>query len=327
MAAPSPSMSIADALAAVGHAGLTPPRRSVIWTRDATLLTLATLDADGRTTWHGLLLSRGSARAVGPPPPESLLAESSRLTGPTGALVDLLQAAYRSYADRLEELGVRVDALEVRDEAPSIADLGSLNRSLAAARKHVARIALLVTALEGPLGIDFPELADHLGPIQIEVAHLESLSTGLSQTVRDLLSLRNAVESNRLADAANELGRVSNRIAALANNSNVRMLGVAYLAFVIALVSVVVLIPNTAATILGMPSAAWVPGIWVDVILVLLAIVPLAVVFSRPWVLRLLRGVGGYEARSSEGISDLPEVPPPVAARPSEAEPLIRGPP
>jgi len=98
------------------------------------------------------------------------------------------------------------------------------------------------------------------------------------------------------------------------------MLGVAYLAFVLALVSVVVLIPNTAATVLGMPSAGWVPGLWVDVILAVLAIVPIAVVFSRPWVLRLLRGVGAYEVRSSEGISDLPEVSPQASARPREVE-------
>jgi hypothetical protein len=74
-------------------------------------------------------------------------------------------------------------------------------------------------------------------------------------------------------------------------------------------VSVVVLIPNTAATILGMPSAAWVPGLWVDVLLVVLAVVPLLVVFSRPWVLQTLRGLPSSERRSSEGLSDLPEVP------------------
>jgi hypothetical protein len=170
-------------------------------------------------------------------------------------------------------------------------------------------VALVVTELDGPLGSSFPGLADHITSIRAEVAHLEALSAGLAQVVRDLLSLRNAIESNRLAEAANELGRVSNRIAALANSSNVRMLGVAYLAFVLGLVSVVVLIPNTAATVLGMPSAAWVPGLWVDLILVVLAIVPIAIVFSRSWVLRLLRGLGSYEARSSEGISDLPEVP------------------
>jgi len=257
----------------------------------------------------------------------SLLTESAHLTWPTGALVDLIQAAYRSYAERLEDIGIRVDALEARAEVPSISELGNLNRALAGIGKHVVRAALLVTELDGPLGSSFPDLADHLASVRAEVTHLEALSTGLAQVVRDLLSLRNAVESNRLAEAANELGRVSNRIAALANNSNVRMLGVAYLAFVLALISVVVLIPNTAATVLGMPSAAWVPGLWVDLILAVLAIVPIALVFSRSWVLRLLRGVGAYEARSSEGISDLPEVPSQVAGHPPRAERYIREPP
>ena len=294
---------------------------------DVVLITLASLDERGRPTWRGLLLRSGTTQGVGPAPPASLLAESVPLPTPTRELVDLIQAAYRSYSDRLEGLGARLDALEAETEVPSIADLSALGRSLAGTQQHLVRLALLVDALDGSLGPRFPALSGPLGPIRTEVSHLETLASGLAQVVRDLLSLRNAVESNRLAEAANELGRVSNRIAALANNSNVRMLGVAYLAFVIALISVVVLIPNTAATILGMPSAAWVPGLWVDLILVVLAVIPIAVVFSRPWVIRLLRGARGYEARSSEGISDLPEVPPPVASRPREAERLIRGPP
>lgn len=261
---------------------------------------------------------------MGEAPPESLLAGSAHLSGPTGALVDLVQAAYRSYSERLEEVGSRADALEARADVPSIPELRSLNQALTGIRKHIARAALLVAGLDGPLGANFPDLATPLPAIRAEVAQLESLSAELAQVVRDLLSLRNAVESNRLAEAANDLGRVSNQIAALANTSNVRMLGVAYLAFVLALISAVVLIPNTGATILGMPTAAWVPGFWVDLILVVLAIVPIVVVFSRRWVLRLLRGMGEYEVRSSEGISDLPELRPQVAGRPREAERVLR---
>ncbi|HEV2231051.1 MAG TPA: hypothetical protein VGS18_02565, partial [Thermoplasmata archaeon] len=240
--------------------------------------------------------------------PQSLLASSSHLTGPTAAIVDLVQAAYRSYSERLEEVGSRADNLEGRAEVPSIAELRSLNQVLTGIRKHISRTSLLVAGLEGPLGANFPDLATPLTAMRAEVAQLEGLSAELAQVVRDLLSLRNAVESNRLAEAANDLGRVSNQIAALANTSNVRMLGVAYLAFVLALISAVVLIPNTGATILGMPTAAWVPGFWVDTILEILAVVPIVVVFSRRWGLRLLRGMGEYEVRSSEGISDLPEL-------------------
>ncbi len=178
--------------------------------------------------------------------------------------------------------------------------------------------------LEGPLGAEFPGLAGHLGTFATEVDHLEQLSNGLAQAARDLVGLRTAVESNRLAEGANELGRVSNRIAALANTSNLRMLGVAYIALLLALISAVVLIPNTAATILGMPSAAWVPGLWVDLVLVVLAIVPLAVVFSRPWVRRMLHGWRTYESRSAEGLADLPEVPAQTVNSGPAAERLIR---
>jgi hypothetical protein len=314
---------------AVGYSGTAPPRRSVLRTRDATLLTLATLDGKGRPEWRGLLLVGGAVRPVGSAPPVSLLAESAHLAAPTATLVDLVQTAVRSYAEQLEEIGGRLDALEAKagTEAPSLGELSGLQVALATLRKHVVRLSLLVDELDGPIGAAFAGLAPELAPLRAEVAHLETVSMGQSQTVRDLVSLRNAVESNRLAEAANELGRVSNRIAALANNSNVRMLGIAYLAFVLALISAVVLIPNTAATILGMPSAAWVPGLWVDVILLALALVPIVVVFSRPWVRRLLHGAREYETRSAEGMADLPEVAPSAAARPGEGERLIRDPP
>jgi len=299
----------------------------VLEARGVALLTLAVLHPRGPPTWQGLLLRGGSVAPVGSRPSGSLLSESAPLAAPTALLVDFVQAAVRSYAEGIEEVGGRLDALEARSDAAPLGDLSELQRSLATLRKHIARLSLLVDELDGPIGTSFPGLAGELPPLRAEVAHLESFSMGQSQTVRDLVALRNAIESNRLAEAANELGRVSNRIAALANNSNVRMLGIAYLAFVLALVSAVVLIPNTAATILGMPSAGWVPGLWVDLILVVLAVVPIVVVFSRPWVLRLLHGAREYETRSAEGMADLPEVAPSAAARPAAGERIIRDPP
>ncbi|MGA9840083.1 MAG: hypothetical protein WBF81_05700 [Thermoplasmata archaeon] len=204
--------------------------------------------------------------------------------------------------------------LEGRPDPAPLPELGALMHALAVAHQHIVRFAILVADLDGPLGKSFPGLGAELLPVRGEVTHLEGLSGGLSQGVRDLVAIRNAVESNRLAEAAN-------RIAALANTSNLRMLGVAYIALILALVSAVVLIPNTGATILGMPSAAWVPGIWVDAILLVLAVVPLALVFSRPWVLRTLRGLPSFEGRSAEGLSDLPEIPEqPVA----DSESLLR---
>ncbi len=324
MAAPASISSIPEALRAVGAAGTEPGRRSVLRGSAGTLVTLATLADDGAATWHALWIDPAGVRPLGVAPPASLLSSSLGLTGPTASAVDLVQSASRSYVERLESLGTRVDQLEARADAPPIPELAAVQRELALARKHVVRLAVVAAELEGPLGLGFPGLDRALPTIRSEVAHLEELSNGLAQAVRDLIGIRNAVESNRLANSANELGRVSNRIAALANTSNLRMLGVAYLAFVLALVSAVVLIPNTAATILGMPSAGWVPGLWVDVILVVLALVPIAVVFSRPWVRRLLHGVHAYEGRTEEGLSDLPELPPQDVNRRADAERLIR---
>lgn len=274
-----------------------------------TLITLATLGADGSPTWHGLRLDAKGVHPMGPPVPRSLLTDGASFAPGTAALLDLLQAAYRSYIDRLETIGGRVDVLEARPDPAPLPELGQLLHALAGARKHVGRLTVLVTELTGPLGAQFPGLANEIPSIRSEVAHLEQLSSGLAQSVRDLVGIRNAVEANRLADAANQMGAVSNRIAALANTSNLRMLGVAYVALIFALVSVVVLIPNTAATILGVPGAAWVPGVWIVVILVVLAIVPIVVVFTRPWVIRTLRALPTSELRSAEGLSDLPEVP------------------
>ncbi len=270
------------------------------------------------------MLKDGSVRPVGDPVPPSQLARSLELSEPARSLIDLAVAASVSYADRFEELGVRLDELEARSDIPPVEELVRLQRGMLMAHKHLARLERLLAELSGSAGTLFPGTERAAASLATEVARTREISVGLLQAVRDLANLRATVEANRLAAAANELGRTSNAIAALANNSNVRMLGVAYVALVIALVSVVVLIPNTAATILGMPSAAWVPGLAVDATLVVLAIIPLVVVFSRPWVRRMLASSHTFEARSSEGLSDLPEVSPAEAIRSRDSERLIR---
>jgi len=234
----------------------------------------------------------------------------SRLQGATADLVNLLQTAARSYLEHLEALGERIDAVEEAWATVALSELGTLHRTHRVLRKLVGRLSLAIDELDGPLGERFPGLATVLPRLQAELTHLEEYSAALGQSIRDLLSLRNAAEANRLSEATNRLGEVSNQIAAVANTSNIRMLGIAYLALVLGLVSAVVLIPNTAATILGMPSAAWVPGLWVDVILAVLAVLPLLLVFSRPWVKAMLHGIGSVEARTREGLRDLPEISP-----------------
>ena len=314
--------TVAEALASVGLSGPPPPLRPILRARSTTLVLLATLDAEERATWHGLSIGAAGGRTAGPANPRALLTERLHLASPTAELVDLLEASSLSCLVRLEELGQRFDELGGQTEPPPLVDIASLQRRVVRVREHIVRLNIVRAALAGPFGASFPGVEQPLATLGAEVDHLDVLAGGLAQGLRDLVALRNAVEANRLAQAANELGRTSNKIAALANTSNLRMLGVAYLALLLALVSAVVLFPNTGATILGMPSAAWVPGVWVDLILVALAIVPLALVLTRPWVRRMLTGLGSYELRSSEGLSDLPEVSP--GGREAPAESLIR---
>jgi hypothetical protein len=243
----------------------------------------------------------------------------------TGLLVDLVTASSVSLLEHLETIGVRLDVLEAKAEPPSLPELSAVQRELLVVRKHLFRLELLLAELDGPLAAGFPNVASALPGLSAAFARSAQLAGGLQQSARDLLALRSAAESNHLAETANALGKTSNEIAALANTSNLRMLGVAYVALALALVSAVVLIPNTGATILGMPSASWVPGLWVDVALVVLAVVPAVYVFSRRWVRRLLSGWDEFQARSAEGLADLPEITPQQAGRPSEAERLIRG--
>ncbi len=301
--------TLPEALAAIGHPGTASSRRPVLRSADATLITLATLEPTGTPVWHGLWIDARGVRPLGPTVPSSLIADRGKVAPATILLTDLVQAAYRSCLEWVESLGERLDALEGKPDPAPLPELGALLHALAGARKQLVRLEVLVAELDGPLASSFPGVAALLPEFRGEVTHLDEVTGGQAQGVRDLVAIRNAVEANRLATAANELGAASNGIAALANTSNLRMLGVAYVALVLALVSVVVLIPNTAATILGMPSAGWVPGIWVDGILIVLAIVPMAVVFSRPWVWRTLRGLPSYERRTAEGLADLPEVP------------------
>jgi len=325
VSAASAPTTIPEALRLAGHTAAEPPRRPVLRHGAAVLVTLATIGPDGRPSWHGLWVEGRSVRPLGAPVPPSTLAARATASEAARPLVDLLEASSLSILERVEELGGRVDALEAATEPAPIAELSEVQRGLARVRKHLFRLELLLAELGGPLGGEFPGIAPAVAELSGGLARTAELASGLQQALRDLTGLRAAVEANRLAEAANALGRTSNGIAALANTSNLRMLGVAYVALALAIVSVVVLIPNTAATILGMPSAAWVPGLWVDVLLIVLAVVPVVVVFSRPWVRRMLSGWGTYERRSAEGLTDLPELSPAAAERPSEAERLIRG--
>lgn len=307
---PGDEATVQDALRAVGYPSPGLPSRAVLRGAGGTVLLLTTLDPEGRPTPGGIWVAADRVHRLGPRPSASLLSEGLGLSGSTADLVNLLQAAARSYIERLEALGERVDAVEEKWETVELGELGKLTHLHRAIRKSVGRLSVAVQELDGPFGERFPGLEAALPRVQAESTHLEEYSAALGQSLRDLLALRNAAEANHLSEATNRLGEVSNQIAAYANTSNIRMLGIAYVALILGLVSAVVLIPNTAATILGMPSASWVPGLWVDILLILLAIVPIAVVFSRPWVKGVLRTLGSIEARTREGLRDLPEISP-----------------
>ena len=163
-----------------------------------------------------------------------------------------------------------------------------LQREVARLRANVGRIVVVTAEVGGPSIPRFPGAEAALAAVEREVDRTRELAAAVQQSVSDLIMLLNVDQSNRIAESANQLARTSNKIAELANISNIRMLGLTYIALLIGLVGAVVLIPNTAATILGMPTAAWVPGYLVDAVLLGLGIVPFAVVFSRPWVRRIL---------------------------------------
>ncbi|MCI4372627.1 MAG: hypothetical protein L3K02_03165 [Thermoplasmata archaeon] len=324
---PNGEATVPDALKAVGFLGPGLPSRAVLHGAGGTVVLLTTLDSEGRVIPRGLWVAKDGIHRLGPRPPASLLTESLRLTGATAELVNLLQAGARSDLERLEGLGERVDGIEEEWETVALGELGKLNRLHRNIRKSIGRFSVAVQELDGPFGGRFPGLEQALPRVQAEFTHLEEYSAGVGQSLRDLLALRTAAEANRLSEATNRLGQVSNQIAAYANTSNIRMLGIAYVALVLALVSAVVLIPNTAATILGMPSASWVPGLWVDVILTVLAILPIVVVFSRPWVKGVLGGLGSIEARTREGLRDLPEISPAQVDSPAVERELASAPP
>ncbi|MCI4368983.1 MAG: hypothetical protein L3K09_05415 [Thermoplasmata archaeon] len=332
-AAGSPKVeSVADALAQLGRPPGSPPSRPVLHGAAGTLVTVGILSGRRAVTYSGAFVSDGVVRLVGPAPPPSGLAETlAAPTDSTRAIVDLLVEATRLYLERVEEVDLKLAATEEHGRSVPLHEVWSLHRDSAGVDAQVGRALVASAELSGPLARSFPGIEKVLPSIVAELERTSALCAQTRQALSDLILLRNAEESNRIATAANELSRTSNRIAALANISNIRMLGLTYVALLLGLVSAVVLIPNTAATILGMPSAGWVPGVWVDAILIVLAVVPVVLVFSRRWVLGMLRGFSSYERRAREGLSDLPELSPDAAADPSDASALAaatpRGPP
>jgi hypothetical protein len=283
------------------------PHRPVVRSGKGLLVTIPVPTGPQRVEWRGLFLSEDRAESVGRRATKHHFSEAHGLEGISAELGDTLSEAAWAYLEQVEGLDTRLAGLQARAHAAPLDEVWRIGREAAKVRAHLGRAIVAVAELGRVQEASLPGLGETLAGVTGELERTEGLARGVEDAVSNFILLRNAEDANRLAAKANELGQTSNRIAELQNISNIRMLGITYLALIIAIVGAVVVIPNTGATILGMPSAAWVPGIWVDVILLILAVVPIVLVFSRPWVLRLLRGIGTYEFRAEEGMANLPE--------------------
>ncbi|MFZ0698760.1 MAG: hypothetical protein WAN74_00980 [Thermoplasmata archaeon] len=319
----TPVTTVAEALRTIHPDGPGVPRTVVTRGPNGTLIALGIFGPRGTLHWQGLWIAGGDVQPLGGPAPRSVRSTTSQLSGPTALLVDLIEYAWANYTEHLVELDERIASWPTTAASIPIAEMEGTYREVAEARRRVIRLVSLVSQLGESLGASFPEIGAVLPEIRSEAARQEALCTEIQGVLRDLVLLRTSQDGNRISESAVELGKISNQISALANTSNIRMLGIAYLALVIALIGAVVLIPNTTATILGMPSASWVSGFWVVVIVAVTAIVPLVIVFSRPWVLSLMRGLRGFERTSREGLQDLPEISATAAASTTPSEPLL----
>jgi hypothetical protein len=313
--------TVAEALRAFGLAANEKPRHPVLHGPAGTLVWFGLPDGKGHSVPVGVWIGPAGVRFVGPVPEAASAAQAHGLSGVSARLFELFLGAAREFLERTEEIDARLAETQERGRNVGLNDVWTLQRRVAVVRAEIGRALVGLAECAGRLSATFPGFADAAGTLEGELTRVQQLASSVRQSLSDLILLRNAEDANRIAASANDLSRMSNRIAALANISNIRMLGITYLAFVIALIGAAVLIPNTGATILGMPSAAWVPGLWVDLILVVLAIVPLVIVFTRPWVRSILRGLGPEEQRAAEGSSDLPEIPVASAERGSAPPP------
>ena len=302
------SVGLTEALAAFGRSSHDLPRAPVLHGPAGTLVTFAIPGPQGGLDYTGVWLAEKETRFLGAAPVPTGGSATHGLTGTSAGLFDLFVGSARVFLERVEEIDARLAEAQEKGRSVPLNEVWSLQRRTAQVRAQIGRALVGLSELSTHFATSFPGLANAVPAISGELGRVQNLAANVQQSLSDLILLRNAEESNRIAEAANELSRTSNRIASFANTSNIRMLGITYLALVLGLVSAVVLIPNTGATILGMPSAAWVPGEWVDAILVVLAVVPLVIVFSRPWVKAMLTGLAAYEGRATEGLRDLPEL-------------------
>ena len=316
---------LSEALTALGRPATESPKHPVLHGTAGTLIAFGLPEARGPIQYRGLWITAKAVRFLDPEPAASPAAFAHGLSGSSAQLFELYLGSARAFLERIEEIDERLAEAQQRGRSIPLAEVWALQRQVAAVRAQIGRALVGLAECGGRYADRFPGFSDASPMPTAELVRVRELALSVQEGLSDLILLRNAEESNRIAEAANALSRTSNRIAALANISNIRMLGLTYIALVLGLVSAAVLIPNTGATILGMPSAAWIPGWWVVVVLTVLAVVPIWAIFSRRFVRRILVDLEDAERRAQEGVVDLPEVSDAEAVRgvgPTPGKPL-----
>ncbi|MGA7922619.1 MAG: hypothetical protein WCA77_01405 [Thermoplasmata archaeon] len=303
------------ALQALGLPSGEPPKRAIIHGAKGTLISFWVPGDELRPTVRGAWITATEVQFLDTEPLDRFPSTAHKVKGGGGELLDRFIRDGHQFLTLIEDLDEDVADLERRGRDVPVTQLWPLKQRAAAIRLQVDRALIAASECAGVFSDRLPGFEGAYPSVERQYTHLQGLVAATQSSISDLILLRTAVESNQIAETANTLSKTSNRIAALANESNVRMLGITYLALVLALVSAVILFPNTAATILGMPSAGWVPGVVVDLALIFIAVVPLIWVFTRPWVRRMLDDLRSFEGRIGEGIDDLPEISPEQAMK------------
>ncbi len=322
MADPASVAAFSGPLRLLGRTEEELPRHPILHGTAGTLLTIALPLPEGKVEWAGIWIAGTAITFLGAADAPVRSSAAHGVSGAGARVVDLLSEANRRYLLESEELDARVALLEDAARTAPARDIWALQREATRLRGRIARSLVVAGEVSGLFADLFPGAATALPAVVRDLERARDTVLTIEQSLGDLLLMRNAEASNRIAETANRLSEFSNRIAVLTNTSNIRMLGITYLALLLGLVSATILFLNTGATILGMPSAAWVPGIWVDVILIVLTVVPIAIVFSRPWVALILRDLRTTELRSAEGIHDLPEVAEPAGTARTATAPV-----
>lgn len=240
--------------------------------------------------------------------PEVTPSTEYRLTGPAAVTFDLFVHISRRLMERVEDVDRELGEIEKDPLHALPTTVLGLKRRLGVVRAELGRaITGLAEVQEGRI-VTTPE-----GPpaayatVEQELIRLRDMIAATQSGLTDIFMIRQTDQANQLQLVSNRMAQVANRIAELSNVSNIRMLGLSYVTLILAVVATVILFPNTAATILGMPSAAGVPTIVVYMVLVGTAVAPIAWFMSQEWIRELFRGMSRYEARVTEGLGDLPE--------------------